>query len=211
MSKGCNSLHKLFNNLPRFYFPFDKTNIPLNGIYILFENGETGHGLDRIVRIGTHTGANQLRSRLNQHFILENKDRSIFRKNIGRAILNKRNDPYLKVWQIDFTTRNKKDEFSYLINQKYQSLIESEVTKYIQNNFSFCVFEVNDKDKRLELESKLISTVSACSQCKPSNNWLGNYSPVEKVKTSGLWQVNELYNLTLSMNDLTHLISLLKQ
>ena len=136
MSKECNNLHKLFNNLPRFYFPFDKTKIPLNGIYILFENGEIGHGLDRIVRIGTHTGANQLRSRLNQHFLLENKDRSIFRKNIGRAILNKRSDPYLKIWQIDFTTRNKKDESSHLINQEYQSQTESVVSNYIQNNFS---------------------------------------------------------------------------
>lgn len=210
MSKQCESLHKLFNNLPRFYFPFDKTKIPLNGIYILFENGETGHGLDRIVRIGTHTGANQLRSRLHQHYILENKDRSIFRKNIGRAILNKRNNQYLKIWQIDFTTINKKAEYGHLINHKFQSQIESEVSKYIQNNFSFCVFEVTDIDKRLELESRLISTVSACSQCGPSNNWLGRYSPVEKIKSSGLWQVNELYNLPLSVEDLDYLVLLLK-
>ncbi|MCL4418421.1 MAG: hypothetical protein M1308_18840 [Actinobacteria bacterium] len=210
MSKECTSLHNLFNNLPRFYFPFNKTKIPLNGIYILFENGETGHGLDRIVRIGTHTGANQLRSRLNQHYILENKDRSIFRKNIGRAILNKRKDPYLKTWRIDFTTRDKKSEYGHLINQEYQSQIESEVSKYIQGTFSFCVFEVNDTDKRLELESKIISTISACSQCRPSNNWLGRYSPVEKLKTSGLWQVNELYNLPLSGDDFAYLVPLLK-
>jgi Fe-S cluster assembly iron-binding protein IscA len=210
MSKGCTSLHKLFNNLPRFYFPFDKTKIPLNGIYILFENGETGHDLDRIVRIGTHTGANQLRSRLHQHYILENKDRSIFRKNIGRAILNKRSDPYLKIWQIDFTTRNKKAEFGHLSNQEYQSQIESEVSNYIQNNFSFCVFGVDGTGKRLELESKLISTVSACKECRPSNNWLGSYSSVEKIRLSGLWQVNELYNLALSIDDLNYLISFLK-
>lgn len=193
MSKECTNLHKLFNNLPRFYFPFDKTKIPLNGIYVLFENGETSHGLDRIVRIGTHTGADQLRSRLRQHYILENKDRSIFRKNIGRAILNKRNDWYLKIWEIDFTTRNKKLEFGYLINQKYQSQIESEVSKYIQDNFSFCAFKVEDTNKRLELESKMISTVSKCNECRPSTNCLGNYSPVEKIRLSGLWQVNELY------------------
>ena len=210
MSKECTSLHKLFNNLPRFYFPFDKTRIPLNGIYILFENGETGHGLDRIVRIGTHTGANQLRSRLYQHYILENKDRSIFRKNIGRTILNKRKDPYLKIWQIDFTTRNKKVEFGHLINQEYQSQIESEVSKYIQENFSFCVFEVKNAEKRLELESELISTVSACNECKSSKSWLGSYSPAEKIKSSGLWQVNKLYNLPVSNDDINYLTSLLK-
>jgi len=76
-------------------FPFCEDQIPLNGIYILFEKGELAHNTDRIVRIGTHTGINQLRSRLKQHFIVENKDRSIFRKNIGRALLNKNHDDFI--------------------------------------------------------------------------------------------------------------------
>jgi hypothetical protein len=54
--------------------PFDDSPIPLNGIYILFEDGEIAHGTNRIVRIGTHTGKDQLFSRLKQHFIQENKD-----------------------------------------------------------------------------------------------------------------------------------------
>jgi hypothetical protein len=83
MTNFCEELHKIFNTLKRFSFPFDDTNIPLNGIYILFQKEEMAHGADRIVRIGTHTGKNQLHSRLKQHFINENKDRSIFRKNIG--------------------------------------------------------------------------------------------------------------------------------
>ncbi len=209
MSEICNSLHQLFISLPRFTFPFDDGQIPLNGIYILFEKGEVGHNLDRIVRIGTHGGDNQLRSRLNQHFLLENKDRSIFRKNIGRAILNKRRDPYLKIWEFDLTTRNKKAEFSHLVNKEYQSQIEREVSKYIQDNFSFSVFKVEDKNKRLELESKLISTVSLCNDCGPSKNWLGRYSSKEKIKISGLWQVNELYKKTLSNNELSELKDIL--
>ena len=85
MSKKCNKLHKLFNNMKIYSFPFNEELIPKNGIYILFEKGEKGHNTNRIVRVGTHTGINQLRSRLKQHFLNENKDRSIFRKNIGRA------------------------------------------------------------------------------------------------------------------------------
>ncbi len=54
--------------------------MPANSIYILFKQGEFSHGVDRIVRVGTHTGANQLASCLKQHFLLENKDRIIFRK-----------------------------------------------------------------------------------------------------------------------------------
>lgn len=62
----------------KYSFPFNEKEIPNNGIYILFEKGETGHLTNRIVKIGSHTGVNQLPARLNQHFIKENKDRSIF-------------------------------------------------------------------------------------------------------------------------------------
>ncbi|MBC8386520.1 MAG: hypothetical protein H8E13_00500 [Actinobacteria bacterium] len=210
MSEECQLIHKIFNNLPRLKFPFNNEAIPLNGIYILFEKGHTGHNLDRIVRIGTHTGNNQLRSRVNQHFLLENKDRSIFRKNIGRAILNSRRDPYLKIWEIDLTSREKRIKFNYLLNRKYQSQIEKELSKYIQDYFSFCVFEVEDKGKRKDLESKLISTISLCNECGPSKEWLGMYSPKEKIKSSGLWQVNELYKNPLSKNDFLELKLLIK-
>ena len=83
-------LHQVFNRQRRFTFPFKQflKEIPENGIYIIFEKGEKYGNLDRIVRVGTHTGNNQLRSRLNQHFLKENKNRSIFRKNIGRCFLN---------------------------------------------------------------------------------------------------------------------------
>ena len=62
---------------------------------VLFETGELAHGADRIVWVGTHTGSNEMPSRLKQHFLKENKDRSIFRKNIGRALLNRRRTLYL--------------------------------------------------------------------------------------------------------------------
>jgi len=111
MSEICNKLHQLFNGRKMFSFPFDPKEITLNGIYILFETGEQAHGTNRIVRIGTHTGKNQLRSRLDQHFIHENKDRSIFRKNIGRALLNKDLDPFLDQWELDLTTHEAKSKW----------------------------------------------------------------------------------------------------
>lgn len=42
--------------MKRFEFPFESKDIPKNGVYILFERNELGHGGDRIVRIGAHTG-----------------------------------------------------------------------------------------------------------------------------------------------------------
>lgn len=202
MSKECNTIHQWFNRMKKITFPFDKQDIPENGIYILFEKGEFAHSTNRIVRIGTHTGKNQLHSRLLQHFLKENKDRSIFRKNIGRALLNKDNDPFLEKWELDLTTRNAKNQHSDSVDFDKQKEIEKRVTNFIQDNFSFIVFQINDKDKRLYFESKIISTVSLCEECKPSENWLGNSSPKEKIRKSGLWIVNELWKTPLNDSDM---------
>jgi len=179
-------------------FPFDAETSPLNGVYILFEKGETGHGADRIVRIGAHTGVDQLRSRLVQHFMLENKDRSIFRKNIGRAILNRDHDPFLKQWELDLTSHEAKEKYQNKIDLKKQALVEQDVSRTIQENFRFVVFRVDKKEERLRWEERIIATVSLCSECRSSNEWLGNYSPVEKIRESGIWNVQGLYKEGIS-------------
>jgi hypothetical protein len=205
----CEEIHRIFNSMKRYSFPYNPDNIPLNGIYILLQKGERAHGVDRIVRIGTHTGKDQLRSRLWQHFVNENKDRSIFRKNIGRALLNKTHDPFLDKWELDLTTKENKDKYSKDVDIQKQKQVEKEVTRYLQDKFTFVVFEVKNKDERLELESKIISTVSSCKECKASKDWLGNHSPKEKIREGGLWLVNELYKEPLSEQDIIALKSLL--
>jgi len=185
VSENCNRLHKYFDGKKKYNFPFNKEDIPSNGIYILFEKGEVAHSVNRIVRIGTHTGNNQLYSRLLQHFLHENKDRSIFRKNIGRALLNKDKDPFLAQWEIDLTTRKAKDMYYDKIDLGKQENIEKKVTRYIQDNFTFVVFRVDDKEKRLHFESRMISTISLCDECGPSKKWLGQFSPNEKLEKAG--------------------------
>jgi hypothetical protein len=196
----CEEIHKIFNNLKRYYYPFDINNIPKNGIYIMFEKNEKSHGMDRIVRIGTHTGKDQLRSRLHQHFINENKDRSIFRKNIGRALLNKSKDPIIIEWEIDMTPAEARQKF--VVDKIRLSQVEKQVSEYIQKNISFVTIQVNDKNTRLDFESKIISTLSNCKECRPSKNWLGLFSTKEKIRESGLWQVNELNKKELSDADM---------
>lgn len=193
MSKLCERLHLIVNKMPRYYFPLDKNKIYKNGIYILFEKGEKAHGVDRIVRIGTHRGDNNLYNRLKEHFINENKDRSIFRKNIGRALLNKNQDSYLEIWEIDFQERKNKEQYKDKLDIIKQRDLEKQVSKYIQENLSFVIIEIFDKSSRLFYESKLISTVSLCNDCYSSDDWLGKYSPKDKIINSGLWLVNELY------------------
>lgn len=208
MSIICSKLHHLFAAGKRYNFPFNEAEIPRNGIYILFEKGETAHDVERIVRVGTHTGDDRLVSRVKEHFSKENKDRSIFRRNIGRAILAKRNDPFLKQWNWDLTTRSNKERLLPLLDIKKQKQTEKEVTNYIREHFTFTVFEVLSKVDRLELESKIISTISLCQDCKPSNSWLGNSSPVAKIRASGLWLIQGLYRTPLDEDDYSQIENL---
>lgn len=80
-----------------------------------YEDGETGHGTNRIVRVGTHRKENQLPGRLEEHYLHENKDRSIFRKNIGRALLNRDHDPFLEYWELDLTSHESKQTNGQLV------------------------------------------------------------------------------------------------
>lgn len=210
MSQICHSLHQLFNSLTIFRFPFNARLLPKNGIYILFEDGEQAHGTNRIVRVGTHTGVNQLPSRLEQHFLKENKDRSIFRKNIGRAILNRDHDPFLEQWELDLTASEAKQRYLPIMDLASLKQVERQVSDYIQRHLRFVAFRVDDKQKRLDWESRIISTVSWCAECGPSPTWLGSYSPKEKIRKSGLWIVNELYKTPLSENELNDLIKCLE-
>jgi hypothetical protein len=208
MSEICQKLHELFNSVKKHSFPFKESDIPENGIYILFEKGELAHGKERIVRVGTHTGKDNLRQRLKEHFINEVKDRSIFRKNIGRCLLNKAGDQFLKEWELTPLIRKVREDNPNIDFNK-QKDVEKRVTNYMQDNFSFVIFQINEKNKRLELESKIISTISNCTECKPSQNWLGLFSPKEKIRESGLWNVNELWKEELSDKDLEELNSLI--
>lgn len=202
VSDICHSLHEVFGSMAANRFPYEESQIPKNGIYVLFEDGELAHGTSRVVRIGTHTGNNQLCSRLKQHFLNEMKDRSIFRKNIGRCLLGRDNDPFLEFWELDLTTSAAKAAHAGKIDFKKQAEIEKRVSEYIQGHLRFVTFEVQDKNRRLDLESKLISTVSLCDNCGPSEKWLGRHSPKSKIAVSGLWQVNELRKTPLIVDEL---------
>jgi hypothetical protein len=204
MSKECEIIHEFFNSLKRISFP-NKNKVVDNGIYVIFEKGEKSHGTNRIVRVGTHTGESQLNSRLQQHFINENKDRSIFRKNIGRALLNKNKDNFIELWELDLTTKKAKDLYKNKIDFSKQAQIEKEITRYMQDNFSIVIIPMKSKEERLRYESKIISTISSCTECKASNKWLGLSSPKDKIRKSGLWLVNETNKTPLSEKDIEYL------
>ncbi len=201
MSHVCHTLHQFLSGMLKRDFQFDPKCIPKNGIYILFEKGETGHDTERIVRIGTHAGRNQLHGKLQQHFADEHTEKNLFRKNIGRAILNRRGDSFLKQWESLRTTSTARGREVGVLDPEKLLKTEIQVTYYIHEAFRFVSFAVEEKAERLLWESKIISTVAQCSECRPSNNWLGLHSPQEKIRESGLWLVNELYQEPLSEED----------
>ncbi|MBV1818116.1 DUF6884 domain-containing protein [Clostridium cochlearium] len=81
-----------------------------NGIYMIFKSGEFGHAMDRVVRVGTHRADGRLKARLKDHYFRKNKDGSIFRKNIGLALLNKDQDEYLDIWGLNTSNPKIKEE-----------------------------------------------------------------------------------------------------
>ncbi|QQG39649.1 MAG: hypothetical protein HYS81_04745 [Candidatus Aenigmatarchaeota archaeon] len=206
MSQTCKALHEKLETLPLVRWPFDVSALPRNGIYFLYEIGETwGHGgsRPRIVRIGTHKDGN-FRSRVSEHFLVDEKkmdfdatkspphDRSIFRKNIGRALLNRANDPYLAVWEKDFTTRASREAGFKLRDIEKERSVEAEVTRILRENFSFRFIVVDNQTQRMGtdgLEASLIGTVAGCNECRVSPTWLGLSSPVQKIRESGMWLV----------------------
>lgn len=197
----CGGVHGHLSALPRHRFPFDAETLPENGIYILFERGESAHGTDRIVRIGTHTGDGQLPNRLREHFVTENKDRSIFRKNIGRALLHRKGSPLLERWELDLTTRQAREQHAHQIDSNALNETERRVSEYIREHLSFSVIRVDDKDTRMRLETGLIATINDCSRCFPSSDWLGLHSPKSKIRDSGLWLVQGLDGAPLASQE----------
>ena len=79
------------------------------------------------------------------------------------------------------------------------------MTDRIQRTFSFVALPVEDKDARFKLKSRIISTLSLCDGCRPSEQWLGRYSPKSKIRESGLWLVQGLYKEPLSEDEITKL------
>jgi len=123
------------------------------------------------------------------------RERSIFRKNIGRALLNQRKDDYLKIWEIDFTSGQARREKAYLRDIDKEKKLESEVTRFLRSNFSFRYITLNGQAQRMGktgLESALIGTLAQCPLCQPSSEWLGRHSPKAKISNGKLWQIQHL-------------------
>ncbi len=159
----CKRLHDLVQGLTETRWPFDSDHLPRNGIYFFYEAAEiSGHGGDRprIVRVGTHREGN-FRSRIADHYVIDGrkmgfdrnqpapKDRSIFRKNIGRAFLHREGDPYEVLWNIDFTTRASREMNGSRRDVEKEKRIEGQVTRILRERFTFRSIELDGQERPL--------------------------------------------------------------
>jgi len=190
-------------------FPFAADRLPFTGIYFFYETGETwGHGGEqgRIVRVGSSRPGN-LRNRINEHYLLDESrmtfskdrpkpsDRSIFRKNIGRALLYGAGDEYLEVWEMDFTTTKKRESAAHLRHMNKERRLEAEITRILRNTFSFRFITMEGQAQTMGtrgLEGPIVGTLARCRWCSPSSGWLGRHSPKPRIAGSGLWQEQHL-------------------
>jgi len=188
MTENCAHLHEVVRKLPRLKAGFDPADIPKNGIYFLFETGEFSHAGERIVRVGTHTGQNNLSARLMEHLYAKNKDRSVFRKHIGRCLLRRDNHSYTQCWEYDLTKRAERNKYAPLIDSHTQAAIENDVTEYMNKK----------KEDRLLYEERLIGTIMQCNECAGSAQWLGKWHPNTRISKTGLWNIQGQDGKTLS-------------
>lgn len=193
MIVNCKDLHDRVRRAVRFAHPdyqvppanskeicSDFTKIPKNGVYIMFENGETAHPCDlneRIVRIGISEQPDRLPRRLKSHY----NGKSIFRKHIRTAIAERDGIAVDKV-------------------------TKQQISDYIRKNITFAVIEVNDYEKRKELEKALITAVAQCPECNASDKWLGKYCAAPKIRNGKLWNVEHLNSKTPLTSELFQLI-----
>ena len=209
----CLRIHEFFSKLPKYKMSDIKiaqqnNNETIGGVYVMFEEGEFYHGYPRITRVGTHQADKKsapdipqkkqsVWKRMMQHYghatnLLGKKDGSIFRKNVGIAMLKESNDPYIEAWLFDRTTCEKRkkydsDKSKVPYDKKKQDEIEVMVSDYIRNKISFVVIPINNRKKRHDFEYGLISAICQASDFCPSKTWLGNYNDKEKIKQSHMW------------------------
>lgn len=208
-----NKLTMLFNEATRYEYPYNEGAISKNGIYIIFEKSELQNNLNRVVRIGTHTGANRLFLRINEHYIGNDHRDSIFRKHLGRCFLtlDKRID-YIENWDLKIKKREDKAKNIEKINWALEEIYENRVTDYIKSNFTFVIIpKLTDERKRTRLEEGLIATFAQSDDKIISENWLGKYHPDNKIRNSGLWNIQHINGMPLSDEEVKFIEGIMKK
>jgi hypothetical protein len=180
-----------------------KMEWPKRGVYFFFENDELReNGKMRVVRVGTHAlkmgSKSTLWKRLRQHKGTEkgrhpgggNHRGSIFRLHVGAALISK-NKLNVPTWL------EGKNSIQNIRDIEYR--FEKHVTNHI-GSMPFLWVKVDDKpgpnSLRGYIERNAIGLLSNYNKNQqidtPSDSWIGQYAYRDRIKKSGLWNVNHV-------------------
>lgn len=165
------------------------SDVPLNGIYFVFEKGELitidRLDVDRVVRIGSHRKPGRLQKRIRNHYgrlkrYWGNSGGSVFRELVGEALIS----------------RNGGDEVAKnnWLSSHFPEDTEELISKYFEEHYTFKCIMVHSDSIRCKMESFLISLFANYSNARPSDKWLGNYSYSHRVRQIGMWNRQDTYS-----------------
>ena len=176
-----------------------KQNWPLSGVYFFFELGEYRSKVEepRIIRVGTHAVSkgskatlwNRLRTHRGTNNGGGNHRSSIFRLHIGAALAKKEVSLAVSSWGVG-QSANKEV-------RKEEEPLEKAVSRYI-GTMSLLWIAIEDEagpaSDRAYIERNLIGLLAGLAGPLdlPSPEWLGRYSPDERINKSGLWNLDFL-------------------
>ena len=177
--EACREIHQILLAAPTFSSPKD---IPFeNGLYFFYETGETSiHGpMGRIVRIGNHPRSDdRLGPRLTAHYSGQ-KNSSVFRKHLGGALLRQRDPMHPCLQPLPGKGHWEKQNAPHC---EMCRPIEKAVSERLRTEFRFKLIEIRDRVERNRFETLLIASVSQCKHCVPSENWLGQFSVLLRLR-----------------------------
>ena len=157
---SCAKLHALLaEKRQRFDFPPPFEQLPLNGVYFIFESGQSSHDHPRIVRIGSHTGRDRLVARLWEHAIPHG--RSQFRYDLGKAIIK-------QPQAVDFPSVSE-EQWKASVDRQELDPFEVRLSAFIKERLQFSVIGTVNQCEALKLERECIATVANCDGCKEAS------------------------------------------
>ena len=212
--KLINDLYEIFNSFKEQNGKIFKLKelvnsefIPTKGLYVFFNEDEQrifNTSQNRIVRVGTHAVSKGAKStlyqRLKQHKGMNNLDgnhrSSIFRLHVGNALIQK-NNLKCSTWGQDIKINEEQ--------KKQESIIEKMVSEYI-GEMPVLLININDDSSKYSdrsyIEQNMIALLS--DNYLPIDyqyeNWLGNYSIHNAVRSSSLWNVDYTKNKDYDKN-----------
>ncbi len=194
--RAAKELHALAAGLPRLTYEFGRSDVPANGVYLLFEVGERvqigDQKSERIVRVGTHRADGGLHRRLRRHFRADRR-RSVFRLHLGGALLAREDPQHLLL--TDWRDRH----------GDRMPEVEERVSTELRDRFSFVCVPIETMEERLAVERGLIGLLAQHPLAAPSADWLGHHALHPVVRRSGLWNTQEVDAVPMSATDVRRL------